>query len=354
MERTTAALTMALAAAALRAAVPASAQVRAPFTVVDSLGRKVAVPGRVERIISLEPEVTRIIVALGAGEKLVGIDYFLRHRDLLFPIVFPGAAGLPVVSNQGQDLNYEEAVSLAPDVIFASPSEFRTAETIAKKTRLPVAALASMGRFADLLAEIDTLGRIVGREARAAELKAYFSGRVEALRTAASKPRAGPAPVTYISFWGSLLRTPVSYDPVDAAGGRNIAAGLLPSYLGTASTTVSLEQILRWDPEVILVHGNYLPSERLVTVESVLKDPRLASVRAVRNGRVHYTFGFWYWWDPALVLVETAHLTRLFHPGSMPGFDLVREGDEIFRSFYGAEGLFTSLSRVLECHDWTP
>jgi ABC-type Fe3+-hydroxamate transport system substrate-binding protein len=343
-----------LPALAAMIAPAAVGQSRSPVTIVDSLGREVVVPGRVERIISLEPEVTRIIVALGEGKRLVGIDFFLRHHDRLFPLVFPPSDRLPVVSNQGQDLNYEEAIRLRPDIIFSSPSEFRTTEAIEKKMRLPVAALASMGKFRDLVTEIETLGRILGREDRAAELATYFKVHMEAIRRAAAATGVDTGPTVYLSFWGSLLRTPVSYEPVEAAGGKNIASRLLPSYLGTAGATVSLEQILVWDPEVILVQGNYPPAERLVTVEGILRDPRLASVRAVRDGRVHYTFGFWYWWDPALVLVETAYLARLFHRGSFPDFDLTREGDEIFKEFYGTEGLFSALCRVLECHEWNP
>jgi len=337
-------------------AVPAglAGQAGGPIKVVDSLGRTVVLPAKVERIISLEPEITRIIVALGAGERLVGIDFFLRRHDRLFPLVFPPSERLPVVSNQGQDLNYEEAIRLRPDIIFSSPSEFRMTDSIERKMKLPVVALASMGKFRDLLAEIETLGRIIGREERAAELVSFFGRRMGSLRETGPVRAAGAGPSAYLSFWGSLLRTPVSYEPVEAAGGKNLASGLLPSYLGTAGATVSLEQILLWDPEVILIQGNYPPAERQVTVEGILRDPRLASVRAVRDGRVHYTFGFWYWWDPALVLVETAYLVRLFHPGSFPDFDLTREGDAIFKEFYGAEGLFSALCRVLDCHEWKP
>jgi iron complex transport system substrate-binding protein len=344
----------ALVAAVWLAAGPAlwSGQARGPVEIVDSLARKVTVPGRVDRVISLEPEVTRIIVALGAGEKLVGIDFFLRHHDRLFPLIFPQGERLPVVSNQGQDLHYEEALKLRPDIIFTSPSEFRAAEAIEGKMKVPVAALASMGRFADLLREIETLGRILGRESRAAGLASYFKARLEE----AARPSAagsGPRPTVYLSFWGSLVRTPVSYEPVEAAGGRNVASGAPSDHPGTAALTISLEKLFVWDPDIILIHGNYPPAERQVTVEGVLRDPRLASLRAVRTGRVHYTFGFWYWWDPALVLVETLHLARLFYPGSVPSGDLVRTGDEIFKDVYGAEGLFSALCRVLECHAWT-
>lgn len=220
------------------------------------------------------------------------------------------------------------------------------------KLRTPVAALASIGNFGKLLDEIETVGRIIGREARARELADYFRNRIGSVRGALRNVPAGTGPRVYLAFWGSLLRTPVSYEPVDAAGGTNCAAGLLPSYLGAAGATVPVEQILRWNPEVILVQGNYLPGERTVTLQSILRDPRLASLKAVRAGRVHYTFGFWYWWDPALVLVETLYLARLFHPREFPAFDFEKEGDEVFRKFYGIDGAFTALSKALNCHEW--
>ncbi len=160
-------------------------------------------------------------------------------------------------------------------------------------------------------------------------------------------------PSVYLAFWNSLVRTPVSYDPVEAAGGRNAASGVLPEYLGAAGATISIETLIAWDPEVILVQGNYPPAERRVSVGTVLRDPRLASLRAVRSGRVHYTFGFWYWWDPALVLVETLYLSGLLRAGAPAGPGLVATGDSVFKEFYGVEGAFSALCRILDCHEWT-
>jgi iron complex transport system substrate-binding protein len=344
---------LAAAAMLLLGAWSAEGQTRPAVALVDSLGRTVTVPGQVDRIISLEPEITRILVALGAGEKLVGIDYFLRHHDHLFPLVFPRGSKLPVVSNQAQELSVEEAVRLRPDVIFSSPSEFRMAESIERKLDAPVLALASKGRFAGLLDEIRTLGRIVGREERAAALVAYFEETLRSTGRIAPPASLETRPSVYLAFWGSLVRTPVSYDPVEAAGGRNAAAGLLPDYLGAAGASITLETLLVWDPDVILVQGNYLPAERRVSVESVLRDPRLTSLRAVKSRRVHYTFGYWYWWDPALVLVETVYLARLLTSGGPPRFDLTAEGDAVFKEFYGIEGAFSALCRILACHEWT-
>jgi iron complex transport system substrate-binding protein len=322
------------------------------LTIVDSLGRAVSVPGDVRRVLSLEPEITRIIVALGAGERLVGIDYFLRYQDHLFPLIAPAAVRLPVVSNQGQELDYEEALRLRPDLVFASPSEFRMAEAIENKLRAPVVALASTGRIDALLEEIGLLGRVLGRGDRAARLQTFFAERIAPLRREAAASDVSGRPSVYLSFWGSLVRTPVVYEPVDLAGGHNIAAGLLPDYLGAPGATVSLEQLIVWDPEVILVQGNYPPAERRVTVEGILRDRRLASLRAVRTGRVYYTFGYWYWWDPALVLVETVYLHHLLHPEEGPRPDIAGEAERIFREFYGVEGAFEALCRILGCHAW--
>jgi iron complex transport system substrate-binding protein len=330
----------------------ATARAQAPLVITDSLGRQVTVPSVVRRVISLEPEITRLIVALGAGETLVGQDYFLRTHDHLFPVIFPSGRGLPVVSNQGQDLNYELAIRLAPDIVFASPSETGMTESIQSKLRVPVAALASLGKVDSLLEELRLAGQIIGRTERAAELERFFQAKVAAVRSALARSPKGEKPRVYLSFWGSVTRTPVVYEPVDIAGGTNVAAGLVPPALGTPGTTISVESLLAWDPDIILVHGNYRPDERLVTVGAILADPRFRSLKAVKEKRVHYTFGYWYWWDPAQVLLEIEYLARLFHPESFPVFDLEAEGNIIYEKFYGVKDGFSAVARILDSHEW--
>jgi iron complex transport system substrate-binding protein len=322
-------------------------------TITDNLRRTVAVPPRVERILSLQPEITRILVALGVADRLVGVDYFIGRDDYLFKILFPNGTGLPVVSMPDESINKELIVRLDPDIIFTSPTELQVPDSIQRSLGIPVAALASMGSFEGLLEEMELIGTLTGREEKARELGRYFREKIRSITKFTAPLAIKDRPTTYLAFWSSLVRTPVFYEPVQTAGGRNVADNLLPPRLGTIGTVITVEQILKWDPDMILIQGSFLPHERQVTVEGVLGDKRLGSVKAIKQGRVHYTLGFWYWWDPAAVLVETLYLARLFHPIKFSWLDLEKEGNEIYEEFYREPQLFTKLMRFLDFHEWT-
>ncbi len=330
-----------------------SAAPRAGLTVRDDLGRTVSLPAHVGRIVSIQPEITRMIVSLGAGDRLVGIDYSIRSHDHLFGLIFPPGSHLPVVSMSENSVNLEEVLRLKPDVVFASPFERQIVESLERRTIVPVLALASMGRFARQAELLALVGGVLGREGRAAELTAYFDGRIARVREAVRDVPDGSRPRVFLSFWGVLTKTPIAYDPVATAGGINVAEKAMPDVLGAVNTQIGIEQLIRWNPDFILVHGNYPPRDRRVTVESVRTDPRLASVKAVKSGNVRYTFGFWNWWDMAEVTVETLYLADLFHPGMFPGFDLEREGNAIFKKFYGIDGGFSALCGILHCREWS-
>jgi len=326
---------------------------KAGLAIKDSLDRTVSIPARVERIISIQPEISRLIVALGAGDNLVGVDYTLRLRDHMFRIIYPKERNLTLVSMAENNINLEMVMRLKPDVIFVSPYERQIVKALEAKTRIPVVALASMGYFTKICEEMRLVGRVLGREKRADELVAYFNEGVDRVRKSLDAVPEQKKPRVYLSFWGSLTRTPILYEPVNAAGGINVAEKIAPDILGSVSTKVNVEQIIRWNPDVILVHGHYPPRERTMTVAEVLADSRLASVEAVRAKKVFYTLGFWDWWDMAEVMIETLYLAKLFYPERFIGFDLIQEGNAIFKKFYGVGGGFSELCRILKCDEWT-
>src|SRR5215210_6736899 len=83
---------------------------RSPATTPDDLGRDVALPREIRRVVTLSPNLTEMVFAVGANDRLVGTDDFSN-----FPI---DARGLPKVG--GMQPNLEKIVQLKPDLVLAS------------------------------------------------------------------------------------------------------------------------------------------------------------------------------------------------------------------------------------------
>lgn len=79
-------------------------------TTKDDLGRDVALPREVRRLVTLSPNLTEMVYATGAGERLVGADDFSNFPE--------AAAKLPKVG--GMQPNLEKIVALKPDLVLAS------------------------------------------------------------------------------------------------------------------------------------------------------------------------------------------------------------------------------------------
>jgi ABC-type hemin transport system substrate-binding protein len=83
-----------------------------PVTTHDDVNRPVAVPPRIQRVVTLAPNLTEIVFAIGAGDRLVGTDDFSDE---------PAAAKtIPKVG--GMQPNIEKIVALKPDLVLASTS----------------------------------------------------------------------------------------------------------------------------------------------------------------------------------------------------------------------------------------
>ncbi|MFZ1701580.1 MAG: cobalamin-binding protein [Pyrinomonadaceae bacterium] len=80
-------------------------------TVADDLGRPVTVPAKIMRIVSLAPNLTEMIFAVGAGDRLVGVTTFCNFPEQANSIAKIGDTMTP---------NMESIVALRPDVVFVS------------------------------------------------------------------------------------------------------------------------------------------------------------------------------------------------------------------------------------------
>lgn len=79
-------------------------------TTKDDLGRDVALPPEVRRVVTLSPNLTEMVYAVGAGDRLAGADDFSNFPEK--------ARTLPKVG--GMQPNLEKIVALKPDLVLAS------------------------------------------------------------------------------------------------------------------------------------------------------------------------------------------------------------------------------------------
>lgn len=253
-----------------------------PLTYTDAGGTEVTLEERPERIVSLFAVNNDTLFAIGAGDQIVAVDDFTT--------VPRGEDPKPSIGGGANfQFNVERIVSLRPDLVISS---FGVAETVDKPLRdagVEVVSLAYPTDLEQTYRHMRDLGRLTGhvgeaeREVRrirrtAASIRARAAD-ARAVRTYFETDASDPAK----PFVATAPGFDVKDDLIALAGGRNVFADV-------ESGQVSLEAIVRADPEVILL-GNVRGSvPRLflnpVTLDQVRSREGLRSVAAVRENRL--------------------------------------------------------------------
>jgi iron complex transport system substrate-binding protein len=265
-----------IAVSILALASPAAAQSLVVVDqVVDDQGIAFPLSAPPRRIVSLAPNVTEILFALGLDAEIAGVT---RYCD------FPEAALRKPKVGGLVDPNLELIKSMSPDLVIAfRGNPLRTVERL-RVLRLPVFVLDIGKDLEALFPLIAKIGRVTRRDTEAAALAAGLRTRLEAVRTrlegVASEPRV------FLALHGQGLWTcgRLSYlnDLVALAEGRNVAGAVERDWLH-----YGLEQLVRDDPEVIIILAR-TRGEYEMARDRFLEDRRLRNVAAVRTGRVSF------------------------------------------------------------------
>ena len=148
-----------------------------------------------QRVVSLAPSLSEIVVELGAAELLVGV---LDAGERPAPL-----KDLPSVGRYGQ-LDIERLLSLKPDLLLLWPGSVGPAQRD-QLARLGIPTLvAEPHNFPQLTAQIAEIGERLGRPAAGRELIAELNGQLAALRV--RYHREPPLPVFY-QVWDQPLYT---------------------------------------------------------------------------------------------------------------------------------------------------
>jgi len=256
------------------------------------------------RIICMSPAATEVAFALDAADLVVGVSEHTKHP--------PEALAKPTCGGFINP-NYELILSLEADLV-VTQGRAEALTRFGRDNRLAVVSL-ELGDLESIFREAEKLGRIIGAEPEADLLCAEMRYRLAQVRAAVSRQR----PVSVLLVTG---REPGSlndisavgpgsflHDLVEVAGGRNVF-----SDLGSSGAVVNKEAVLERAPEVVVELRGEGGDTAAREAEARRLWGSLASLPAVRNGRVHVVEATYALIPGPRVVLLAEKLASLLHP----------------------------------------
>jgi iron complex transport system substrate-binding protein len=142
--------------------------VGATRVVTDDLGRTVTIPVKVTRVVSLAPNLTENIFAVGAGDRLVGVTTFCNYPEEAKAIAKIGDTMTP---------NMESIVALKPEVVFVSTASQIEAFMKTLEANGIAVYVTNPTSLDDLFKSLQQMGEIFGTSNQADALVIGLSGR---------------------------------------------------------------------------------------------------------------------------------------------------------------------------------
>jgi iron complex transport system substrate-binding protein len=214
--------------------------------VTDEAGRRVAIPAEVKRIVTLAPNLTETIYALGLEDRLAGDTDYCDWP--------PAAKSKPHVGSLVNP-SIEAIVALHPDLVLATTSINRS-ETVDALARLGIPVYTSNSRTVrGMLNSIGSLAQLIGAASQGEAMVTQLRARLDRVRA-----RFADRPLSHVLFV-------VWVDPLITIGQNTFIADAL-RWAGAESVVLSkqnwphlsFEEVVRLQPDYIIFTGNHTGS----------------------------------------------------------------------------------------------
>lgn len=276
--------------------VMASLSVAQPIVLEDMLGNEIVLATSAQGAVTLPMPAGSMWLFLSEdSRRLIGMHpsaYEYMQQGLLARI-FPNTAHIrDDVTRSGFTQNVETLLQMQPDLILQWGHMGDELLAPLRQAGLPVAALL-YGNETRVKAWIQLMGKALGKEDKVSDHLAWRTEVEQSIRQATSHLTTQQRPrVLHFSRYAPQYQVAggngnFHYD-IELAGGLNVAAEL------SNGNIVHIEQILQWNPDVILLN-NFEPN---LSPETIYNNPLLIDVAAVKQRRVYKIPAGGYRWDP--------------------------------------------------------
>lgn len=303
-------------------------------SITDMAGREVTVPTKIDKVFCVSPVGTILVYTLDP-DLLVGWNYDLRPGEKEY--ILPKYQSLPNLGGwyAKATCNTEELLKIKPDVILSVGNlDTEQADKIEQQTGLPVVMIDG-DDLMNLDKAYEFAGKLLNMEKKANELGAYCRETARDVQAKSKTISDNQRVKVYYAEGAAGLET----DPkgsshtatLDIVGGLNVADVAMKGGMGM--TPVSLEQVLAWNPDVIIswndTQGGYY--------SKLLTDSKWQSITAVKNQKVYAVpSGPFNWFDrPPSVnrILGLKWLGNLLYP-DVYNYDMAKETREFYKKFY--------------------
>ncbi len=307
-------------------------------TITDDAGRELEIPtaDAIESIFFTSGLAQVYIIALNP-EKLGGSAAKFSEEELQY--LPEGIEKLPYMGtlHNNDEIDREALLVQDIDIMFSisgvglTSANISEAEEIQEQTNIPVVLVD--GSFDKVGHAFRFLGEILDKQERAEELATYVDKIYAEVRdVVATIPQEDRIPIYYAEGAEGLQTEPESSQHMLAfleAGALDVAT--CEETYGGGMTDVSLEQVLKWDPEVIISWDSEL---RGGAYDDIKTNPDWAQITAVKDGRVYAMPNLpWAWCDrPPGVnrIIGLEWVCNLLYP-EIYDIDIVERTQEFFK-----------------------
>jgi iron complex transport system substrate-binding protein len=306
-------------------------------TVIDAAGREVTIPTEINKVYSTNPVGTMLVYTINP-DKLAGWNVDLRPGEKKF--IEEKYQKLPNLGGwYGKTTgSIEELLKAKPDIIIdvgvVDKSSIDFANKLQAQANVPVLILEL--ELSTINETYEMLGDFINEKEVTDKLAKYCKDAVKDINDKASQIAEDKRVRVYYAEGPKGLNT----DPagsrhtqvLDMVKGINVAEVEMPGKAGMAE--VSMEQVLLWNPDVILCWNT---AEQGGYYDGIISSPDWKDIEAVKNNKVYeIPFGPFSWFDrPPSVnrVLGLKWLGNLLYP-EVYNYDIAKETKEFYDLFY--------------------
>lgn len=258
--------------------------------ITDMAGRKVTVPAaeNIESVFSAGP-VAAIFLYMVVPDKLLGWNYELN--DVEKSIILDKYQDLPNFG-MGDAVNYEAVIAANPTIAINSGkiNDAMVSDCDALSESLGIPVVAVDNKLNNSAEAFRFMGELLGVEDHAEELAQYAEQVFTDINALSDIPEEKKVSVYFGNGEDSLETAPRGSQHAQILDAIN-AVNVADLELGDGSRVqISAEQLLAWDPDVIVVNGEPKADKSgNSAAEDILSNPDYASLKAVQDQKVYGT-----------------------------------------------------------------